>query len=208
MRLSAWPLALGLAFATPSFAAEADSCARGAGTQAPARGGADLKRLTRRGRAAPGERLAHEVGVLAALHRHRAGAAALARDRDVSRACRRCRSASSATRRSQEVGPLATWFVLTETGQRPAVFLGTSSDRIGSPEGTQAYYVTAAKNAGSGAGVGLRERSTTRSGTTGWNVPFGANVEVVPRVSRSSRCTTDTGRTCSRPMRATAAASR
>jgi len=25
MRLSAWPLALGLAFATPSFAAEADS---------------------------------------------------------------------------------------------------------------------------------------------------------------------------------------
>ena len=39
----------------------------------------------------------------------------------------------------------ATWFVLTETERRPALFLGTSSDRIGSPEGTQSYYLTGAK---------------------------------------------------------------
>ena len=41
--------------------------------------------------------------------------------------------------------PLATLFLLTETDRRPALFLGTSSDRVGSPEGTQAYYLTASK---------------------------------------------------------------
>lgn len=44
-----------------------------------------------------------------------------------------------------EVGPLASLFLLTESDRRPAVFLGTSSDRIGSPEGTQSYYLTVAK---------------------------------------------------------------
>ncbi|HEX7878994.1 MAG TPA: hypothetical protein VF720_06260, partial [Candidatus Eisenbacteria bacterium] len=38
-----------------------------------------------------------------------------------------------------------TLFALTETETRPAVFFGTSSDRIGSPEGTQSYYVTGSK---------------------------------------------------------------
>ena len=45
-----------------------------------------------------------------------------------------------------EFNPLATWFLTTESGWRPAAFLGTSSDRIGSPEGEQAYYVTVAKS--------------------------------------------------------------
>lgn len=44
-----------------------------------------------------------------------------------------------------EVVPIATVFVLTETEKLPAMFLGTSSDRIGSPEGTHYYYATAAK---------------------------------------------------------------
>jgi hypothetical protein len=44
-----------------------------------------------------------------------------------------------------EVVPIATVFILTETDARPALFLGTSSDRIGSPEGTQSYYLTASK---------------------------------------------------------------
>jgi hypothetical protein len=44
-----------------------------------------------------------------------------------------------------EVVPIATVFVLTETDRRPALFVGTSSDRIGSPEGTQSYYLTASK---------------------------------------------------------------
>ncbi len=47
----------------------------------------------------------------------------------------------------EEFGPLVTWFLTTETHVRPAVFLGTSSDRIGSPKGKQAYYMTVAKHA-------------------------------------------------------------
>ncbi|MGH7724794.1 MAG: hypothetical protein ACREOU_05135 [Candidatus Eiseniibacteriota bacterium] len=76
-----------------------------------------------------------------------------------------------------EVNPLATWFVLTETERRPAVFLGTSSDRIGSPEGTQAYYATAAKYlpfARTSAYVSLNYSEWD----AGWNVPFGATVEL------------------------------
>ena len=76
-----------------------------------------------------------------------------------------------------EVGPLATWFLLTETERRPAVFFGTSSDRIGSPEGTQAYYVTGAKylpalHVSPYASVNYSEWDD------GLNVPFGANIEI------------------------------
>jgi hypothetical protein len=46
---------------------------------------------------------------------------------------------------ADEIGPLVTWFLLTEGDRRPALFAGTSSDRIGSPAGTQSYYLTAAK---------------------------------------------------------------
>ncbi len=76
-----------------------------------------------------------------------------------------------------EVGPIATWFLLTEGDRRPALFLGTSSDRIGSPEGTQAYYLTAAKH--------IPELRTSpyvslnySEWDEGWNVPFGAHVDV------------------------------
>jgi hypothetical protein len=81
-----------------------------------------------------------------------------------------------------EVGPIATWFFLSEDGRRPAAFMGTSSDRIGSPEGTQAYYLTVAKN--------LDPVPVSAYGTVnysewdaGWNYPFGANFEVIPRVT-------------------------
>lgn len=47
---------------------------------------------------------------------------------------------------ADEVGPLLTWFLLTENERRPALFFGTSSDRIGSPEGEQAYFLTASKH--------------------------------------------------------------
>jgi hypothetical protein len=76
-----------------------------------------------------------------------------------------------------EVGPLATWFLLTETERRPAVFVGTSSDRIGSPEGTQAYYLTTAKYfpwAHASPYVSLNYSEWDE----GWNVPFGANIEL------------------------------
>jgi hypothetical protein len=47
---------------------------------------------------------------------------------------------------AREIGPLVTWYWLTESHARPAIFLGTSSDRLGSPPGTQSYYLTVAKH--------------------------------------------------------------
>ena len=44
-----------------------------------------------------------------------------------------------------KVSPLANVVALTETHRRPAIILGTSSDRIGTPFG-QSFYVTASKN--------------------------------------------------------------
>ena len=44
-----------------------------------------------------------------------------------------------------KVSPLANVVALTETHKRPAVILGTSSDRIGTPFG-QSFYATASKN--------------------------------------------------------------
>ena len=82
----------------------------------------------------------------------------------------------------QEVGPLATWFFLTESGKRPAAFVGTSSDRIGSPEGTQAYYLTAAKNLDP-VPMSVYGSLNYSEWDSGWNFPFGANVEVVARVT-------------------------
>jgi len=72
-----------------------------------------------------------------------------------------------------EVGPLATLFLITEAEKIPALFLGTSSDRIGSPEGTQSYYATASKHAanlGTTAYVSLNYSEWDE----GINVPFGA----------------------------------
>ena len=85
----------------------------------------------------------------------------------------------------EEVGPLVTWFLTTETDTRPAVFLGTSSDRIGSPEGKQAYFLTVAKRAAwvpVSAYVALNysewdERFNVPFGLTGW---IGQNFSVQP----------------------------
>jgi hypothetical protein len=78
---------------------------------------------------------------------------------------------------AQEVAPLATWFLMTEDDRRPAVFLGTSSDRIGSPEGTQSYYLTAAK-AFPIVRVAPYVTVNYSEWDDGWNVPFGANVDL------------------------------
>jgi hypothetical protein len=77
----------------------------------------------------------------------------------------------------EEVNPLVTWFVFTESERRPALFLGTSSDRIGSPEGTQAYYATASKYVPilrSSAYVSLNYSEWDE----GFNYPFGASFEI------------------------------
>jgi hypothetical protein len=44
-----------------------------------------------------------------------------------------------------KVSPLANFVALTETHKRPALILGTSSDRIGTPSG-QSFYATLSKN--------------------------------------------------------------
>ena len=47
--------------------------------------------------------------------------------------------------RADEVAPLVNFLLLTETGRRPALMLGTSTDRIGTPSG-QSFYATVSKN--------------------------------------------------------------
>ena len=46
---------------------------------------------------------------------------------------------------AKKVSPLANLVALTETHRRPALILGTSSDRIGTPSG-QSFYATVSKN--------------------------------------------------------------
>ena len=46
-----------------------------------------------------------------------------------------------------KVSPLANWLAIKETTRRPALILGTSSDRIGTPSG-QSFYGTLSKNRG------------------------------------------------------------
>ncbi len=46
---------------------------------------------------------------------------------------------------AKKVTPIANLVVLTETHSRPALILGTSSDRIGTPSG-QSFYTTLSKN--------------------------------------------------------------
>jgi len=51
---------------------------------------------------------------------------------------------------AETASPLANWHAVTETRRRPALILGTSSDRIGTPSG-QSFYATLSKDLG---GVG------------------------------------------------------
>ena len=46
---------------------------------------------------------------------------------------------------AEDVRPLVNWLIATETEKRPALILGTSSDRIGTPSG-QSFYLTASKS--------------------------------------------------------------
>jgi hypothetical protein len=47
--------------------------------------------------------------------------------------------------RASDVGAIANLVAVTETNDRPAVILGTSSDRIGTPRG-RSFYATASKS--------------------------------------------------------------
>ncbi|MEY4374795.1 MAG: hypothetical protein RL760_962 [Candidatus Eisenbacteria bacterium] len=78
---------------------------------------------------------------------------------------------------AHEVAPLATLFLLTEHERQPSVFLGTSSDRIGSPAGKQAYFVTVAKTV-----PAWRVAPYVTFHYSEWServlVPFGAHVDL------------------------------
>lgn len=78
---------------------------------------------------------------------------------------------------ADEVGPLATLFLLTEHERQPSVFVGTSSDRIGSPAGTQAYFLTVAKQF-----PALHMAPYVTAHYSEWServlVPFGAHVDL------------------------------
>lgn len=50
-----------------------------------------------------------------------------------------------ADRAAGRVSPLVNWLAVKETEKRPALILGTSSDRIGTPDG-QSFYATVSKN--------------------------------------------------------------
>ncbi len=78
---------------------------------------------------------------------------------------------------AREAVPLANVVVVTERGNRPLVTLGTSSDRIGSPEGAQAYFLTVARRlrslpASPYAGISYSEWDA------GVNFPAGVSVGV------------------------------
>ena len=79
--------------------------------------------------------------------------------------------------KAKEAGPLVTLFLLTETEMRPALFLGTSSDRIGSPAGEQSYFATVSKYI-----PRLRTSFYCSLNYSEWdgklNIPFGLGVEL------------------------------
>jgi hypothetical protein len=83
---------------------------------------------------------------------------------------------------ADEVGPLLTWFLLTETERRPALFLGTSSDRIGSPRGDQSYYLTVVRRHPRWP-VSAYLSLNYSEWDDGFNVPFGVEVELGQRFS-------------------------
>lgn len=56
---------------------------------------------------------------------------------------------------ASDVHPLVNFVALTETDKRPALILGTSSDRIGTPSG-QSYYATISKDLTEATGLPIQ----------------------------------------------------
>lgn len=77
----------------------------------------------------------------------------------------------------KEVSPTFNWIASLETEKHPMVSFGTSSDRIGTPEGNQAYFVTFAKGFGKFAPYVSVNYSEFEQG---FNFPFGVNIWLHP----------------------------
>ncbi len=84
----------------------------------------------------------------------------------------------------EEVSPTLNWTVHPNRAgdPRPLVTLGTSSDRIFSPPGTQSYYLTFAKNV-EGTNVAPYLSLNYSEWERGWTLPFGLNYALDPRWS-------------------------
>ena len=83
-----------------------------------------------------------------------------------------------------EVNPVVNWLVFAETASRPAVMLGTSSDRIGTPSG-QSFYVTASKSLEEWIGLPLAPYAGISYGTYDDELvfPCGLNATILPHWS-------------------------
>lgn len=66
--------------------------------------------------------------------------------------------------RAGEFAPLANFLVVTETERRPAIMIGTSTDRIGTPSG-QAFFGTISKNLSRETGLPIAPYIGTAYGT-------------------------------------------
>ena len=65
---------------------------------------------------------------------------------------------------ADDVGPIANWLALPETEDRPALILGTSSDRIGTPHG-RAFYATLSKDLEAWSGLPIAPYAGVSFGT-------------------------------------------
>ncbi len=83
-----------------------------------------------------------------------------------------------------QVSPLLNYLVLKETGPRPALIVGTSSDRIGTPEG-QSFYATLSKNLKRETGLPISPYAGAAYSTHDhrWRAIGGLNVQFSSRIS-------------------------
>lgn len=83
---------------------------------------------------------------------------------------------------AHEAGFIGNWILNPESDRYPMINLGTSSDRIGTPAGPHAYYVTFAKgfpNAKLGPYFSINYSEFDRK----LNLPFGVNYQIAPRLT-------------------------
>lgn len=80
---------------------------------------------------------------------------------------------------AQEVNLIGNWVASPESERTPMVNFGTSSDRIGTPAGPRAYFVTFAKSIPS-AKLGPYFSINYSEFDKGFNFPFGTNYQISP----------------------------
>jgi len=76
-----------------------------------------------------------------------------------------------------EILPTANWILQPETESLPLITLGTSSDRIGTPEGNHAFYVSFAKSR-EGVPIAPYVSVSYSEFKRGLEFPFGANIRL------------------------------